>query len=79
MPDAVMGEKACAYVQLKEGQTLTFQEMVEFLSDQDIALYKIPERLELIASMPLAVDGLKTDKKVLQKDIADKLTAEASP
>ena len=79
MPDTVMGEKACAYVQLKEGQRLTFQEMVKFLADQDIALYKIPERLELIASMPLAVDGLKTDKKVLQKDIADKLMAEASP
>ncbi len=49
--------------------------MVKYLKDQDIALYKIPERLELIAEMPM-VAGVKMDKKVLQKDIAEKLKAE---
>ena len=77
MPDKIMGEKACAYVQLKPGKNLTFKEMGKFLTDQDIALYKIPERLELIDVMPTVGGGAKTDKKVLQKDIADKLKSEA--
>ena len=76
MPDKLMGEKACAYVQAKEGCTITFPELVQYLTDQDIALYKIPERLELIDEIPM-VAGVKMDKKVLQKDIADKLKAEA--
>lgn len=76
MPDALMGEKACAYIQLHEGCSLTFPEMVKFLTDQDIALYKIPERLELIEEMPMVGGGLKMDKKVLQKDIAEKIKAE---
>ncbi len=76
MPDALMGEKACAYVQPKGGCGLAFPEMVTFLTNQDIALYKIPERLELIDDMPMVGGGQKIDKKVLQKDIADKLKAE---
>ncbi|MBI4331484.1 MAG: AMP-binding protein [Chloroflexi bacterium] len=77
MPDQLMGEKACAYVELKPGQSLTFKEMGKFLTDQDIALYKIPERLEIIENMPM-VAGTKIDKKVLQKDIADKLNPSPS-
>ncbi len=75
MPDTVMGEKACAYVVLRPGRTLSFKEMVKFLTDQDIALYKIPERLESIETMPTVGGGIKIDKKVLQKDIADKVKA----
>ena len=78
MPDAVMGEKACAYVELQEGCSLAFSEMIQFLTNQDIALYKIPERLELIAEMPMVGGGQKIDKKVLQKDIAAKHAAETN-
>ncbi len=67
MPDTVMGEKACAYVQLKEGCSLAFPEMVKFLTDQDIALYKIPERLELIDEMPMVGGGRRSIRRCCRK------------
>lgn len=76
MPDAVMGEKACAYVVPTRGQTFTFAEMVSFLKRKNIASFKIPERLELIDTFPTVADGYKVDKKVLRQDIAQKLGKE---
>ncbi|MFC1930398.1 AMP-binding protein, partial [Chloroflexota bacterium] len=73
MPDQLMGEKACAYVTLRPEKTLEFKEMVKYLNEQDIAMYKIPERLEIIEIMPTVGGGTKIDKKVLLKDISDKL------
>ncbi len=75
MPDPVMGERCCAYVVNRPGQQLTFEEMTGFLKSKSIALYKLPERLELIGQLPLAGEQ-KIDKKVLQKDIAQKLESE---
>lgn len=75
MPDPIMGEKCCAYVVLKEGETLSFEEMVSFLKDKKIANYKIPERLEVRKELPLK--GLqKIAKGPLCKDIIEKLKAE---
>jgi non-ribosomal peptide synthetase component E (peptide arylation enzyme) len=75
MPDPEFGEKACAFVVPKAGDTFTFQEMVGFLNSKKIAKYKFPERLELTDSLPLAGEA-KIDKKALEKKIADKLKAE---
>jgi non-ribosomal peptide synthetase component E (peptide arylation enzyme) len=77
MPDPIMGERACAYVVLKEGEQIDLDEIVSFLKDNKIASYKLPERLELIGQIPLMVDGGKVDKKILVKDISDKLKSEA--
>jgi len=41
MPDSIMGEKACAYITLKLGKSITFEEMKAFLKNKKIALYKI--------------------------------------
>jgi len=77
MPDAVLGEKACAYVVPKPGQTFSFDEMVAFLKEKGIAGFKLPERLEIIDKMPTVSDGAKLDKKTLTQDIAAKLKAES--
>lgn len=76
MPDAVMGERACAYVVPKPGQNFTFDEMASYLKHKNIASFKIPERLELVDKLPTLPDVEKVDKKLLRKDIADKLKAE---
>ena len=76
MPDPVMGERACAYVVPMEGKTLTFDEMIFFLQQKNIASFKLPERLELIAKFPMVSDGYKVDKEVLRQDIAQKLNEE---
>ncbi len=39
-------------------------------------MYKLPERLEIIEAMPTVGDSGKVDKKVLKKDIEEKVSAE---
>ena len=74
MPDAVMGEKACAFIVPTEGETLSFEEMVAFLKGKRLAPYKIPERLEIIDKMPLVGDQ-KVDKKTLQQELVGRLNS----
>jgi non-ribosomal peptide synthetase component E (peptide arylation enzyme) len=76
MPDPVMGERVCAYVAPKENQKYTFDEMISFLKQKSIAPYKLPERLELLGSIPMVGADQKVDKKVLKQDITEKLKAE---
>lgn len=77
MPDPVMGEKACAYVVPRRGQQITFAEMVDFLKSKQIALFKLPERLEVASELPLVPAGQKVDIMQLEKDIAQKLEKES--
>ncbi len=75
MPDPIMGERCCAYVVPKPGRQFTLEEMVAFLKTKSIALYKLPERLEIISRLPMAGEQ-KIDKKALQQDIIEKLKEE---
>lgn len=76
MPDQIMGEKACAFVIPAAGsEAITFEEMVEYLKSKKLAMYKLPERLEIVDSFPLA-GGSKINKVELRKIIVDKLKAE---
>jgi 2,3-dihydroxybenzoate-AMP ligase len=77
MPDPVFGEKACAFVILREGESLTFEALIAFLRSQQIASYKLPERLEVVAQFPLSPVG-KILKRELRDAIAARLDAEAS-
>jgi 2,3-dihydroxybenzoate-AMP ligase len=72
VPDEKMGEKTCAYVVLKGDKNLCLSDVVNFMKDQGIAPFKIPERLEIIDDLPLA-GGIKVDKKQLRLDIEAKL------
>jgi 2,3-dihydroxybenzoate-AMP ligase len=65
VPDPVLGERMCACVILRAGATLTLTELVEFLTAQEIARHKLPERLAIVASFPLSPVG-----KVAKKDLA---------
>jgi 2,3-dihydroxybenzoate-AMP ligase len=75
-PDREMGERACAYVIPKSGQEFTFKEMVEFLKSRNIAMFKLPERLEVVAEFPAVGDSGKVNKETLKKDIKEKVAAE---
>ena len=72
-PDREMGEKACAYVIPKAGRTVTFEGMVDFLKEKRLAMYKLPERLEIVEEFPTVGDSGKVDKKALKEDIAEKI------
>jgi non-ribosomal peptide synthetase component E (peptide arylation enzyme) len=71
-PDAVLGERMCACVVLRPGASLGFEELVAFLSDFGIAKFKLPERLEILDSLPLSGFG-----KVSKKDLAARLASGA--
>ena len=70
MPDPVFGEKACAFVILREGANLTFEELIAFLRGLQIASYKLPERLEVVTQFPLSPVG-----KILKRQLRDEIAA----
>ena len=72
MPDKALGERICAYVKLKDGASLSLEELVAYLRGIGASVLQLPERLELIDSIPLTKVG-KADKKVLKEDIQRKL------
>jgi non-ribosomal peptide synthetase component E (peptide arylation enzyme) len=72
MPDPVMGERVCAYIQPKPGAQLTFDGVISFLREQKASVLQLPERIEFIETMPYT-GAQKMDKKSLQEDIAKKL------
>jgi non-ribosomal peptide synthetase component E (peptide arylation enzyme) len=53
MPDPVLGEKACAFITLKNPQEISLQEVVDYLLAKNIAKNKLPEKLVVVAEMPL--------------------------
>jgi len=76
MPDRIMGEKGCAFVLTKGGETLTLDELCAYLKEQrNIAVIKLPERLELVTSFPMTQVG-KIDKKELRRIIQEKVEQE---
>jgi 2,3-dihydroxybenzoate-AMP ligase len=76
MPDPVLGEKGCAFVLTKGNRPLTLEDLVDFLkTERHIAVFKLPERLELITEFPMTKVG-KMDKKELRRIIAEKLERE---
>jgi 2,3-dihydroxybenzoate-AMP ligase/mycobactin salicyl-AMP ligase len=72
MPDPLMGERACAYIQTRPDATLTFEDVIEFLKHQNAAVLQLPERIEFVENMPLT-KAEKLDKQALRKDIEKKL------
>ncbi len=77
MPDPVFGEKACACVITKPGETLTLEELTTFLRTKQIASFKLPERLEVMNQFPISPVG-KIMKRELREIVAAKLAASAS-
>ncbi len=56
-PDERLGERACAFVKLREGAALSFAEMTAYLDAQRMARQYIPERLEIVEEMPRTPSG----------------------
>jgi non-ribosomal peptide synthetase component E (peptide arylation enzyme) len=54
MPDPLLGERACAFVTLRNrDHAITLAEVVEYLLGKNIAKNKLPEKLVVVAEMPL--------------------------
>ncbi|RLI83791.1 (2,3-dihydroxybenzoyl)adenylate synthase [Archaeoglobales archaeon] len=51
MPDEVLGERVCVFIAPK-GETPTLEELREFMKEKGVAVYKLPERLEIVDRIP---------------------------
>jgi cyclohexanecarboxylate-CoA ligase len=74
MPDARLGERACAFAVLREDASLSFQELVDFLQERRLARNYLPERLEVVDAMPKTPSG--KIQKVVLRGVARTLTSE---
>ena len=68
-PDARLGERACAFVKLREGAALSFADMTGYLQAQHMARQYIPERLEIVDALPRTPSG-KIQKFRLREAVA---------
>jgi acyl-CoA synthetase (AMP-forming)/AMP-acid ligase II len=71
LPDEERGELVCAVVECEPGRTIDLPTLVEHLSAAGIMKQKLPERLEVVASMPRGV----TLGKVLKTDLKQRFGA----
>lgn len=67
-PDERLGERACAVVVPKPGQSLDLPTLVAYLKEQKVAIQYIPERLEVRQSMPSTPSG-KIQKFKLREEL----------
>lgn len=69
-PDQRLGEIVCAVVAPAQGETVTLEEIIEFLKGKDIAVYKLPEKLVVMDALPRNPVG-KVLKRVLKSEIVE--------
>ena len=72
MPDPVLSERICAYIQPKPGAKPSFEDVISFLKGKGASVLQLPERIEFIDAIPLTEAG-KSDRKFLREDIRQKL------
>ncbi|MCB8913809.1 AMP-binding protein [Rhodococcus rhodochrous] len=77
MPDERLGEKVCCYVVPKDERNVpTLDHLRNYLLERGVAIQKTPERVEVIAELPMTATG-KIQKHILRKRIAEALDAGA--
>jgi fatty-acyl-CoA synthase len=68
VPDERYGEELCAWVRLREGQTLTIEALREFCAGR-IAHYKVPRYLQVTDDFPMTVTGKVQKYKMREQSI----------
>jgi fatty-acyl-CoA synthase len=72
LPDQKFGEIVCAWVQLKEGASLTEDDVKAFCRDQ-ITHFKVPSRIRFVDEFPMTVTG-----KIQKFKMRDAMLAEST-
>ena len=73
IPDPRYGEEVCAWIKLREGATLTTEDVRAFCEGQ-IAHYKIPRHVRFVTEFPMTVTG-KMQKYLMREAMARELGA----
>ena len=56
-PDPRLGERACAFVVLRPGQTLDLADVQAWMAESKVAKQYWPERIEIVADLPKTPAG----------------------
>jgi len=64
--DEVMGERIGAAVVLKPGETMELEELTDFLKSRGMAVFKLPEKLVCVESLPYNATGKLQRRDVKQ-------------
>ena len=70
--DEKMGEEVCAWIQLKEGEVSTSEEIIEFCKGQ-VAHFKIPLHIDFVTEYPMTITGKIQKfkmKKIKQEELS---------
>ncbi len=73
VPDEKFGEEVCAWVQLKEGETLS-EDAIRAFCKKNIAYFKVPRYIRLVTEFPMTVTG--KIQKFKMREIMQELLSE---
>src|SRR5215470_2457664 len=76
VPDQRLGERVCACIVPRPGESVSLEELVAFLRDK-IATYKLPEFLQLLDALPRTPTG-KVQKGPLRDIVLQRMAPPAS-
>ena len=65
LPDPEWGEKVCAAIEVRSGQSVTGDDVLSFVKSQ-IAGYKVPKLIEVVQVLPRTASGKIQRGKVRQ-------------
>jgi fatty-acyl-CoA synthase len=71
VPDEKYGEELCAWVKLREGQSVTEDEIRRFCDGQ-IARYKVPRHIRFVDEFPMTITG-KIQKYIMRQQTIEAL------
>jgi len=76
VPDEKYGEQVCAWIKLREGSSLTAEEIRAFCEGK-IAHFKVPEYVKFVDEFPMTVTG-KVQKYIMREMMTDELETQPS-
>jgi fatty-acyl-CoA synthase len=77
VPDAHYGEQVCAWIVLRDGQTLDEDGLRAFCKDK-IAFFKIPHYVRFVDSFPITVTGKVQKYKMREREMMERGLIEAA-
>ncbi|MBE3637271.1 (2,3-dihydroxybenzoyl)adenylate synthase [Mangrovicoccus algicola] len=72
IPDAVLGERSCAFILGRAGTAPKPAELRRFMRGRDIAAFKIPDEIRMVAALDVTAVG-----KISRRSLRETLKAEA--
>jgi len=66
VPDPRLGEEVKAFLTLRDGQSATEREIIDFAKER-VAAYKYPRSVKIVAELPKGPTG-----KILKRELIDK-------